>query len=117
MGSDLCGSGGSITLLFIARDCGKVTAITAAAKAKFLTAASFFGVARAAPFRCARASATTFDIFYRLQVTNFGLLKPAPNGLNYMNIRRLFAHGHRTFTGLAITRRCLVDLSITKRDT
>jgi hypothetical protein len=34
-----------------------------------------------------------------------------------MDIRRLFPHGHRRFTGLAITRRCLVALSITKRDT
>ena len=76
-------------------DCGKVTASTAAAKAKFLTAACFSRVARAVcgGFRCARTTATTFDIFYRLQVTNFGLLKSAPNGLNYMDIRRLFLHG------------------------
>ena len=75
-------------------DCGKVTAITAATKAN-LTAPAFSCVARAAGagFRCARTTATTFDIFYRLQVTNFGLLKSAPNGLNYMDIRRLFLHG------------------------
>ena len=63
---------------------------------KLLTVALFPRVARGAcaGFRCARTTATTtFDIFYRLQVTNFGLLKPAPNGLNYMNIRRLFPHG------------------------
>ena len=76
-------------------DCGKVAATTAAAKAKFLTAACFSFVARAVcgGFRCARTTATTFDILYRPQVTNFGLLKSAPNGLNYMDIRRLFLHG------------------------
>ena len=62
---------------------------------KLLTAALFPRVARGAcaGFRCARTTATTFDVFYRLQVTNFGLLKSAPNGLNYMDIRRLFPHG------------------------
>jgi len=77
-------------------DCGKVTAITAAAKAKFLTAARFSYVAHAVcgGFRCARTTAAAFDIFYRLQITNFGLLKSAPNGLNYMDIRRLFPHCH-----------------------
>ena len=61
----------------------------------FLTAVSFSRVTRAVcgGFRCACTTATTFDRFYRLQVTNFGLLKSAPNGLNYMDIRRLFLHG------------------------
>ena len=62
---------------------------------KFLTATAFSRVALAVcgGVRCARTTATTFDIFYRLQVTNFGLLKSAPNGLNHMDIRRLFLHG------------------------
>ena len=40
------------------------------------------------------AATTTFDVFYRLQVTNFNvLLKSAPNGADYIDIRRLLLHG------------------------
>jgi len=62
---------------------------------KFLTATAFSRVALAAcrGDRHARSTGTAFDIFYRLQVTNFGLLKSAPNGLNYMDVWRLFLHG------------------------
>ncbi len=40
------------------------------------------------------AATTTFDVFYWLQVTNFNvLLKSAPNGADYIDIRRLVLHG------------------------
>jgi acyl CoA:acetate/3-ketoacid CoA transferase alpha subunit len=45
-------------------------------------------------FGCASNSATTFHVLYRLQVTNFSFLKSAPNGVNYIDIRHLFPHGH-----------------------
>ena len=75
-------------------DCGKVSGITAASDATFLTRTSVSRGAWAAcdGFRRAR-TATTFHVFYRLQVTNLSLLKSAPNGLNYMDVRRLFLHG------------------------
>jgi hypothetical protein len=44
-------------------------------------------------FGFARNTAATLDVFYWLQVTNFGLLKSAPNGVNYIDVRRLFLHG------------------------
>jgi len=74
---------------------GKATAITAATDAKFLTAAyvSRGACAASGGFGCARNTATTFHVLYRLQVTNFALLKSAPNGVNYMNIRRFSLHG------------------------
>ena len=76
-------------------DSGKVSAITAATDARFLTVTPVSRGAWAAcgGFRRARNTATTFHVFYRLQVTNFSLLKSAPNGLNYMDVRRLFLHG------------------------
>jgi hypothetical protein len=72
----------------------KASAITAATDAKFLTAAFVSCGASAAcgGFGCARNTGTTFHVLYRLQVTNFGLLKSAPNGVNYIDIRRLFLH-------------------------
>ena len=87
-------------------------------KPKFLTVVSFSRVACAAfgGFGRDRATATALDIFYRLQVTNFGLLKSAPNGLNYMDIRRLFLHGPLQITGRTITRKYLFALSIKKGD-
>jgi hypothetical protein len=71
-----------------------VRAITAAAGAKFLTAACVSRSACAAcgGFGCAR-NAASFHVLDRLQVTNFGLLKSAPNGVNYIDIRRFFLHG------------------------
>jgi len=74
-------------------DRGKVSGITAATDTRFLTVASVSRGAWAAcdGFRRAR-TATTFHVFYRLQVTNLSLLKSAPNGLNYMDVRRLFLH-------------------------
>jgi hypothetical protein len=46
-----------------------------------------FGFAR-------NATTTTFDVFYWLQVTNFNVfLKSAPNGADYIDIRRLLLHG------------------------
>ena len=61
---------------------------------KFLTTAAFSRVARPAcgGFRRPHTTATTFHIFHRRQITNFGLLKSAPNGLNYMDVRRSFLH-------------------------
>ena len=44
-------------------------------------------------FGFARNTATTFHVLCRLQVTNFSLLKSAPDGVNYIDIRRLFLHG------------------------
>jgi hypothetical protein len=74
-------------------DSSKVRANTAASDAKFLTRTSVSRRAWAAcdGFRRAR-TATTFHVFYRLQVTNLSLLNSAPNGLNYMDVRRLFLH-------------------------
>ena len=62
--------------------------------AKFLTAAlvSCRACAACRGFGCARNTATTFHVLYRLQVTNFSLLKSAPNGVNYIDVRRLFLH-------------------------
>ena len=65
-------------------DSGKASAITVATDANFLTAAS---VSRGACAACGRggfprSAPTTFHIFYWLQVTNFSLLKSAPNGVN-----------------------------------
>ena len=76
-------------------DSGKVSGITAATDARFLTVAPVFCGACAAcgGFRRLRNTAATFHILYRLQVTKFSLLKSAPNGLNYMDVRRLFLHG------------------------
>ena len=73
---------------------GKAIAITATTGAKFLTAALVSRRACAAcrGFGCARNTATTFHVLYRLQVTNFSLLKSAPNGVNYIDVRRLFLH-------------------------
>ena len=73
---------------------GKASAITAATDAKFLTTAF---VSRRACVACgafggACYTATTFHILYRLQVTNFSLLKSAPNGVNYIDVGRLFLH-------------------------
>ena len=46
-----------------------------------------------AGFGFARNTATTFDIFYWLQVRNFdGLLNSAPNGPNYIDILGSFLH-------------------------
>jgi hypothetical protein len=74
---------------------GKASATTAATDVRFLTAASVSRGACAAcgGFGCARDTATTFHVLCRLQVTNFRLLKSAPNGVNYIDIRRLFLHG------------------------
>jgi hypothetical protein len=44
-------------------------------------------------FGFARHTATTFDVFYRLQVRNFdGLLNSAPNGPDYIDILALCLH-------------------------
>jgi len=43
-------------------------------------------------FGLARNTPAAFDVFYWLQVTNFSLLKSAPNGVYYIDIRRLFLH-------------------------
>jgi hypothetical protein len=43
-------------------------------------------------FGFARDTAATFDVFYWLQVTNFSFLKSAPNGLNYIDVRRFPLH-------------------------
>jgi hypothetical protein len=77
------------------RQISEASAITAGADAKFLTTAfvSRGAFAACGGFGCARNSSTTFHVFCRLQVTNFSLLKPAPNGVNYIDIRRLFLHG------------------------
>ena len=66
----------------------KGSAIAAASDAKFLTAASGSRSACAAcgGFGCARSTATAFHVLYRPHVTNFSLLKSAPNGLKYMDI-------------------------------
>ena len=49
-----------------------------------------------AGFGVARNTATTFDVFYWLQVTNFdvSLFNPAPNGLDHIDIAifGLFLH-------------------------
>lgn len=73
---------------------GKASAITAAIDAKFLVTASVSGRACAAcgGFGGARYTATTFHVLGRLQVTNFSLLKSAPNGVNYIDVLRLFLH-------------------------
>jgi hypothetical protein len=73
----------------------KARAIPAAIDAKFLTAAlvSCRACAACRGFGCARNTATTSHVLYRLQVTNFSLLKSAPNGVNYIDVRRLFLHG------------------------
>jgi hypothetical protein len=74
----------------------KVSAITTATDANFLTTAPVSRSARAAygGFRRARTTATTFHIFYRLQVPNFSLLQSPPNGVNYIDIRDLILHCH-----------------------
>jgi hypothetical protein len=74
---------------------GKASAITAATDAKFLTAAfvSRGAFAACGEFGCFRNPPTTFHVLCRLQVTNFSLLKSAPNGVNYIDVRRLFLHG------------------------
>jgi hypothetical protein len=76
-------------------DCGKVSANNAATDTRFLTVAPVFCGACAADggFRRLRNTAATFHILCRLQVTKFSLPKSAPNGLNYMDVRRLFLHG------------------------
>ena len=44
-------------------------------------------------FGFARNTATTFDVFYWLQVTNFDVLvNSAPNGLDYIDILGLCLH-------------------------
>ncbi len=49
-------------------------------------------------FGFARNTATTFGVFYRLQVTNFdGLLNSAPNGPDYINILGLCLHAPNYF--------------------
>ena len=75
-------------------DCGKVSAITAATDARFLTVAPVFCAACAAcgGFRRLRNTAATFHILCRLQVTKFSLLKSAPNGVNYIDIPSLLLH-------------------------
>jgi hypothetical protein len=75
--------------------CAKVSAIIASTDARFLTVAPVFCGACAAcgGFRRLRNTAATFHILCRLQVTKFSLLKSAPNGVNYIDIRRLFLHG------------------------
>jgi hypothetical protein len=75
-------------------DCGKVSAITAATDARFLTVAPVFCGACAAcgGFRRLRNTAATFYILCRLQVTKFSLLKSAPNGVNYIDIPGLLLH-------------------------
>jgi hypothetical protein len=72
-------------------DSGKARAIPAATDAKFLTATSVSRGACGSGRAC--NTATTFHVLYRLQVTNFSLLKSAPNGVNYIDIRRWFLHG------------------------
>jgi hypothetical protein len=69
-------------------------AITAAADAKFLTASGSRGACAACGgFGFARNTPATFYVFYWLQVLNLSFLKSAPNGVNYIDIRRLFLHG------------------------
>ena len=50
-------------------------------------------------FGLARSTATTFDIFFRLQVTvnldDVSFLQSAPNRPDYMDIWVLWLHGHR----------------------
>ena len=74
---------------------GQPSAITAGTDAKFLTAASGSRGACAAcgGFGFARNTPATFYVFYWLQVLNLSFLKSAPNGVNYIDIRRLFLHG------------------------
>jgi hypothetical protein len=72
-------------------DCGKVSAITAATDARFLTVAPVFCGA-CGGFRRLRNTAATFYILCRLQVTKFSLLESAPNGVNYIDIPGLLLH-------------------------
>jgi hypothetical protein len=80
---------------------GKACANTAATDTKFLTAASVSHGACAAygGFGCA-LNAATFHVLARLQVTNFGLFKSAPNGVNYIDVWRLFRHNRFKVTRL-----------------
>ena len=49
-------------------------------------------------FGFARNTATTFDVFCRLQVTNFdGLFSSAPNGPDYIDILGLCVHAQDYF--------------------
>jgi hypothetical protein len=49
-------------------------------------------------FGFARNTATTFDVFYWLQVTNVdGLLNSAPNGPDYIDILGLCLHAPNYF--------------------
>jgi hypothetical protein len=61
-------------------------------------------------FGFARNTAATFDVSYWLQVTNFGFLKSAPNGVNYIDIRRLSLHGRCRLPDRYITRKRLIPL-------
>src|SRR5215472_14575028 len=81
-------------------DCGKVSALTAATDARFLTVTLVFCGACAAcgGFRRLRNTAATFHILYRLQVTKFSLLKSAPNGVNYIDIPGLLLHANSFVT-------------------
>ena len=51
-------------------------------------------------FGCARNTPTTFHVFYWQQVRNFSLLKSAPNGVNYIDVRRLVLHAVVELSGL-----------------
>src|SRR5262245_59604326 len=66
-------------------------------------------------FGCPGITAT-FHIFNRLQVTKFSLLNSAPNGLKYMDIRRLFLHGRFQVNGLGRYCKYLIFFSTTKRN-
>jgi len=68
--------------------CDFLTVLLAAYTARGTSAAcGGFGFVRNA------ATTTTFDVFYWLQVTNFNVfLKSAPNGADYIDIRRLLLH-------------------------
>ena len=66
-----------------------------------------FGVCAACDgFRFARNTATTFDVFYWLQVTNFDvrLLNSAPNGPDYVDIVGLCLHAQLFADNSAATK-------------
>ena len=55
-------------------------------------------------FRFAHSTVATFDVFYRLQITNFdvSLLQAAPNRLDYIDVLILWLHRHLFVATLAL---------------
>jgi hypothetical protein len=76
--------------------------ITVPTDAKVLTANSVSCGARTAcdglGFAC--NTPATFYVVHWLQVANLSFLKPAPNGVNYIDIRRFFLHARCEFSGM-----------------